>query len=139
MAKRIILATLAIFVAWSVLDYHHHNVILSSSYAATEQLWRPMEEMKIWLVYLVSLITALVFVLLYARLVDEKSLCKALELGILLGIAFGVGMGFGTYSVMPTTPGIALGWFLGSIVKMVVGGLLVGWIIREGPASPAES
>ena len=139
MAKRIILATLAIFVAWSVLDLVIHSVILSSSYEATDQLWRPMEEMKMWLIHLVSIISAFVFVLLYVRLVDDKSLCKAVELGILLGIAFGIGMGFGTYAVMPTTPGIALGWFLGTIVEMVVAGLLVGWIIREGPAPTTES
>ncbi len=42
-------------------------------------------------------------------------------------------MGLGTYSVMPIPAVLALGWFLGTIVETMVGGLLAGWIVK-GPA-----
>ena len=44
--KKVILAILAVFIAWSVMDFLIHGVILHASYAATASLWRPMSEMK---------------------------------------------------------------------------------------------
>jgi len=40
---RSVLAMVAIFFAWSVMDYIIHQIILSDAYAATANLWRSME------------------------------------------------------------------------------------------------
>ena len=42
MAKRIILAVVAVFIAWSILDFILHGLLLRSTYEATANLWRPM-------------------------------------------------------------------------------------------------
>ena len=44
-------AIIAIFVGWEILDFIIHSLILGSAYAAQPQLWRPMGEMKMWLIY----------------------------------------------------------------------------------------
>ena len=46
MKKQISLATLAVFITWSVMDYLIHGVLLSSIYQQTASLWRPMADMK---------------------------------------------------------------------------------------------
>src|SRR3990172_9553685 len=70
--KRIALAVLAVFVAWSVMDFLIHGVILSSSYEATASLWRPMDEMNMSAMYLSVLISAGAFTLIYSLLVAKK-------------------------------------------------------------------
>ena len=132
--KRIILAVIAIIVAWAAMDYVIHGVILSSAYEQTAELWRPMEEMKMGLMYLVMALVAISFVLIYARLISKKSLKKATLYGALFGIGYGVSMGYGSYSYMPITYGIAFTWFLGSFVEMTVAGLIVGAIIKDDTA-----
>ena len=47
-------------------------------------------------------------------------------------------MGFGSYSVMPIPESLAAAWFLGTVVKSAVGGLLIGGIVKEPPAAAAE-
>ena len=137
MTKRTILATLAVFVAWSVLDFIMHGVILSSSYEATANLWRPMEEMKMGLMYVVVLISALTFVSIFAYFFKERTLATGLKYGLLFGVGVGSGMGYGSYSVMPIPYEIALVWFHGTVVETAVGGILVGLIIpsQSLPAS----
>ena len=54
MAKKVVLAIVAVFVLCSVLDFFIHNVLLGSTYEATAELWRPMGEMKIGLMYVIS-------------------------------------------------------------------------------------
>jgi hypothetical protein len=129
--KRIVLAVLAVFVAWSAMDFVIHGLILASSYEATAQLWRPMNEMKLGVLYLAVLINALAFVCIYALLVAEKGIGSGVKYGLLFGLGTGFSMGFGTYSFMPIPLYMAVEWFVGTLVETLVGGLLVGSIVRK--------
>lgn len=131
MIKRIILAVLAVFVAWSVIDFEIHGVLLAKTYQDTAQLWRPMAEMKMGLMRLVVLISATVFVSLYAFFMSKKSVATAVKFGLLFGLGAGISMGYGTYSVQPIPYKIAITWFLGTTLEATVGGLLVGLIVKE--------
>lgn len=129
--KRTILAVLAVFVTWSVLDFVIHSVILGSTYAATPQLWRPLSEMKMGLMYFTVLVGAAAFVYLYARFITDKRVETAVLYGLVFGIGTGVPMGYGTYSVMPIPYVMAFVWFAGSVVEAVVAGLVTGLIIKK--------
>ena len=72
--KKIALSTIAVFAAWSVIDFIIHGMILSSSYAATASLWRPMAEMKMGVMYLAVFISAFAFVMIFAMIALIKSL-----------------------------------------------------------------
>lgn len=134
MTKRILLGTLAVFVAWSILDFVIHGLILTDAYAATAQLWRPMEEMKAGPMYLAVLVSSAVFVTIYGLFVSDKGLGRGLRFGLLFGVGAGVSMGLGSYAFMPISASIALGWFLGTVVEAAVAGLLAGVIVREPEA-----
>jgi len=141
MTKRIVLAIIAVFVAWQVLDSVLHRLLLASTYQATASLWRPMEEMKIGLMVVVGLVAAVCFVCLYAWLVRPKSWATGLSYGLIFGAGAGFSMGFGTYCVMPIPQSLAAAWCTGSIVEAAVAGLLVGWIVNEPTVAsqPAEA
>jgi hypothetical protein len=129
--KRIIVAVLAVFGCWSVLDFFIHGLILGSTYAATPQLWRPMAEMKMGLMHFTVLITAAAFVYIYARFVADKGTKTATLYGLIFGIGSGISMGYGTYSVMPIPYAMAFVWFTGSVVEFTIGGLVAGLIIKK--------
>jgi len=129
--KKTILSILAVFIAWSVMDYVIHGVILRSSYAATASLWRPMGEMKTSLMYFSVMIASITFVLIYSLLISRKGISTGLKYGALFGLSAGVSMGYGSYSVMPIPYHMAFTWCFGSVVEAMVGGLILGWIIRE--------
>ena len=131
MLQRILLATVAVFVAWEVLDFVIHGLILRDAYAASPGLWRPMADMKMGLMYIVGAIAAFCFAGVYGWLVRPKSLNAALKFGLLSGIGAGVSMGYGSYCVMPIPYAMAFTWFAGTVVQALVGGLLAGVIIRE--------
>ncbi len=128
---RILLAILAVFAAWSVLDFIMHGVLLAAAYKATAQLWRPMNQMKTVVLHVTTVITAIAFVIIYVRLISPKDIIRGLEYGLLFGIATGVSMGFGTYSVMPIPLYMGSVWLIGSIIQMALGGIIVGAIIKE--------
>jgi predicted cobalt transporter CbtA len=129
--KKVILAVIAVFVVWSVLDFVIHGLILRSAYASTASLWRPMNEMKTSVLYIAVLIAAITFVLIYSSFFSSKGISTGLKYGLLFGLGTGVSMGYGSYSVMPIPYHMALTWFLGSVVEASVGGIIVGSIIRK--------
>ena len=131
MGKRTILAVVAVFLAWSLLDVVIHQLILMGEYGATADLWRPPDEIMFGLIYLVTLISAGVFVSIYKLLICRKELGRAVQYGLLFGAAIGIGMGYGSFAVMPFTHTIALAWFLGTVVQGGVGGALMGLIVKE--------
>ncbi|MFH1068498.1 MAG: hypothetical protein V1794_02650 [Candidatus Glassbacteria bacterium] len=136
MFKKSIFAVVAVFVVWTALDYVIHQLILGPAYAATAQLWRPMEEIKMGLMTLVTLLAAIAFVAVYARLIGDKCLTKGLEYGFWFGFGAGVSMGYGMYSVTPISCFMASTWFIGSLVEALAAGLVTGLIVRQPNAAP---
>ena len=128
--KKFILAVVAVFVAWGILDMIIHGLILEPLYQQSAQLWRPEGEMMMGLMYIVSLLSSIFFVWIYYALIN-KSMKNALLYGLFYGLTTGISMGYGTYSFMPIPYLLALGWFLGTVVETVVAGALLGWIIKE--------
>ncbi len=130
MVKQIIWAVLVIFVAWLILDFLLHRLLLRSTYEATINLWRPMDQMNLPLVYFVMLVLIVSFVLIYGFLIEQKSLASGLKFGTLFGLAISISAGFGTYIHMPIPLLLAWSWFLGGWLKAIVAGAIVGGLIR---------
>lgn len=128
--KRILLATVAVFVAWAVMDFVLHGIILAPQYASSPTLFRPLNEMKMGLLYFSIFVSALAFAFVYGRFFGVKNLRTGSAYGLCLGIGYGIGMGYGTYSTMPIAYLLALGWFLGTVVEMTVAGLIVGAVLK---------
>ena len=132
MAKKTVLSILAVFVTWSVLDYIIHGLILGNAYQETAVLRRPMDDMKIGLMYGTVLVTAAAFVYIYSQFITQKGIGTAVQYGLVFGIGFGISMGYGSFSVMPIPSSMAFIWFLGSVVEATLGGLVAGAIIKNG-------
>ena len=130
MIKQSLLAIIAIFITWSILDFIIHGILLQSTYEATAELWRPMEEMKMSLMYVVTLLFAACFVTIYGLLVTQKSLASGIIFGVLFGLATGISMGFGSYSYMPIPLELAWSWFFGSLIQAIVAGVIVGVVVK---------
>ena len=131
MAKRTIWAVVAVFIAWAILDFILHGLLLRSTYEATANLWRPTEQMNMPLMYFVTLVLTVCFVLIYGLMVGQKSLASGIRFGALFGLATGISMGFGSYSYMPIPLTLAWSWFIGSWVEAITAGAIVGAIMKS--------
>jgi hypothetical protein len=131
MVKKVLLAGIAVFIVWEALDFIIHGMLLAPVYAAQPQLWRPQGEMKVGVLLVATLISALAFAAMYAYFVRPKALAAAVRFGLVWGVGVGVAMGYGTYAVLPIPYSMALTWFLGTVVQACVAGALVGLIVKE--------
>lgn len=136
--KKFILSVIAVFVVVAALDYFIHGILLADEYVANASLFRGKEEMKCGLIIGWYAMTALIFVLVYARFFAEKGLRTALPYGILTGVAFGYGIGYGIYAIMPISGKLAGWWFLSSLFELTAAGLALGFIYGGRVTETAE-
>jgi hypothetical protein len=130
MLKGIVLAIVAIFIAWSALDFIIHGMLLKETYEATAHLWRTIQDTNMMLMHAVTLAVAICFVLLYQRCVSEKSVAMGLKLGVLFGLAAGI-MSASAYVYMPISLMLAIDWFIVTLVQFVIAGWLVGLFVKS--------
>jgi hypothetical protein len=131
MLKQTIWSVIAVFILWSILDFLIHSILLQATYEETAHLWRPIDEMKMPLMSLVTLIYSICFVCIYSYLIDSKSLQSGLIYGVILGIGTGTSMGFGSYCYMPIPLSLAFSWFFANLVELSLAGLIVGLLIKK--------
>jgi len=129
--QKTLVATLAVFVAWLVLDFFMHGVLLRGAYASTPALWRPAGEAKMPLYILTLLVGAYCFCRIYDGWIRPRTPRTGLLYGTWFGIGTGIAMGYGTYAFQPVPYYMALTWFLGRTVEAVVAGMLVGALVRD--------
>jgi len=127
--KKFLFAVVSLFILLMITGYLIHGVILKDMYMNTMSLWRPLPEMKNWLINMTSLVHCTIFVLLYSMM-SKKSIGAGIKFGFLFGIAYGFGMGYGTYSTMPIPIYMAHAWFIGTVIETTLAGLVTGLIIK---------
>ena len=132
--KKVIYATIGIFVVWSIWDYLIHGVLLQDLYDQTKNLWRPMEEIRSnWWMYLISLTCAFIFSWLWCCNTgkDHKTIKGGAIFGTKIGLIFGLSMGFGMFAVMPIPLSLATAWFFSSLIAYILAGLIAASIIKD--------
>ena len=131
MNKRMLLATIAVFITWSILDFIIHGVLLQSTYEATASLWRPEEEIKFLFAYAITFASNIFFVCTYGHLVTEKSLASGIKFGVGIGLAAGILLGLGSYPYMPIPLMLAISWFVATLVQFIAAGAITGAIVKS--------
>jgi xanthine/uracil permease len=129
--KRLLLAGIAVFITWTLLDILAHRLLLEPLYESSPRIWRPFSEMNPVLIGAVTVLLIAVFLAAYKALVRPKSLVAGLCLGGLLGAALGASAGFGTYIHSPIPLTLAWGWFGLGTVKGLVAGVILSALIQE--------
>ena len=131
MFKQTLLATVAVFVLWSVIDFLVHGVLLHSAYQETMHLWRPEDQMHALLMSAMTLFFSFTLMFTYAHYVVPKSLATGLGFSAVLGIGVGTLTGLWSFAYMPIPLYLAAAWCLVNFVKIALAGLIAGRLIKE--------
>lgn len=134
--KRLIIASLVIFVLVNAIDYAVNTYILASIYESPElkKLWRPDMMSKMWIGYVFSLLTSLLFTYIFVKGYEAKGLLEGVRFGILIALFVVIPMSHSFYVVLPIPYSLALQWCIYGTIEMLVAGILVAAIYRPAAA-----
>ena len=132
--KSWIIATLAVAVAFYLMDALFHGMVMMNTYSATAQLWRPMDEMRqlMWVGILGYLAFSALFYLIFScGFTPGKSKAgQGLRYGLLIGLLFWGAHALMSYPYMPIPSHIYWAWFGIGMIEFAVLGLITGMIYK---------
>lgn len=140
-SKRFWLTCVVVWVVYQILSYLIHGMWLQGDYAATADLWRPMEEMesKRWIMFVTSAVFSVIFSYIFVKGREGKGWMEGVRFGALIGLFVSLPMAYDTYTVMPIPYDLALKWFLSGMVASIVLGVVAALVYKPEGTAPGMS
>jgi uncharacterized PurR-regulated membrane protein YhhQ (DUF165 family) len=131
--KRLIVASIAVFILFQVLDFIIHGVILRSTYETLKDVWRPDMMAKMWIMYIVSFIFSFLFVYVFTKGYEGRGIAEGIRYGILIGLLVNICV-FYQYVVYPVPFSLALQWFIYGMIEFILCGIVAALIYKPKEA-----
>jgi len=128
--KRFVLASVVVFVFAFLFDFLVHGVVLKGAYEQTADLWRPPEEAKMGFMLFSQLCFSFMAGFIFTRHFEGKGIGEGLRFGLYIGL-FLATLEIGKYGYMPVPLFLPMAWFVGSTLKGVGAGLLLGFTYKK--------
>jgi quinol-cytochrome oxidoreductase complex cytochrome b subunit len=139
--KRFLLASAAVYVVYQVLDFVVSKVFMKGANDSLQGLWRPDLMAKIWVMYAVGVVVAVLFTYIFVKGREGKGISEGVRYGIIMWLFVSVPMGATLWVFLPIDLTIFLQGLIYSLFEMLVIGILVAVIYKPlaPPKAPAQT
>lgn len=132
--KQWAIASIAVFVGMSILEYIQHGLIMSLWYMETPRYWRPEEDMRNlmgWM-YLGYAFYAVLFTLIYTKGYEGKpGVGEGIRYGLWMGLFVQLPRMFIMHAIYPYAAKILVGWLIYGVIESVILGAIVAMIYKK--------
>ncbi len=142
MSKKFWIAFVVIFVVWNILDWLVHGVLLSSAYQSEDmmKLMRPDMASKMWIFYVVTVITSFFFTLIFSKGYEGKGIGEGVRYGLYVGFLMATPMAYSSYAMYPMPYSVALQWFIYGMIHYIILGIVAALVYgKRGEAMKPAS
>lgn len=128
--KKFLLASLAVFVTFQILDYVTRNLLLVSVYESIQEVFRPEMMDKMWIMYLTGAIFSLLFVYIFTKGYEGKGIAEGAKYGLIIGLFVSLTGSYNQYVVYPLPYSLALKWFLYGTIELIIAGVVLALVYK---------
>ncbi len=128
--KRFFAAGLAAYVVVQAMDFIIDEVFMKSANESLKSLWRPNMMSRVWVMYMVGVLVALLFTYIFVKGREGKGIAEGVRYGIIIWLFANVPMSVSMWVMLPIPYIIVLRWMLFGLLEMLVAGILVAVIYK---------
>lgn len=128
--KRFFAAGLAAYVVVQAMDFIIDEVFMKSANESLKSLWRPNMMSRVWVMYMVGVLVALLFTYIFVKGREGKGIAEGVRYGIIIWLFVNVPMSVSMWVMLPIPYIIVLRWMLFGLLEMLVAGILVAVIYK---------
>ncbi len=128
--KRFLLAALAVFVSFQVLDYVIHMLILSPDYEAVASVWRADMMDIFWIMYITGAVMSLLFVYIFTKGYQGKGVMEGVRYGLVIGIFMMAIGAINQYVIYPIPFILAVKWLIFGTIEFIIAGIITALIYK---------
>lgn len=128
--KRILIATLVVFIVHEIVNFLVHGLILGPVYEAMTGTWRANMDQYMWIMYIGDLIFVFFFVYMFVKGYENKGLVEGFRYAVLVtGLVIVPGM-LAQFSAYNVTFTLTVYWIIFGFVQMVINGVMTALIYK---------
>lgn len=135
--KRFFAAAAAVFVAVQAMEFVISTFLMKSANESLQSLWRPDMMSRAWVMYLLSVLVALVFTYIFVKGREGKGIQEGVRFGIIIWLFFTVPMNHFMWVMLPIPYRIIFQWLLAGLLEMLVAGILAAVVYKPKEAAKA--
>ena len=128
--KKIIIASLVVFVTLQVLDFVIHGILLMSTYDSLQNVFRADMADKMWIMYLTGLIFSFLFVYIFSKGYEGKGIVEGAKYGLLIGLIVHLVGAYNQYAVYPLPYNLVMKWFVFGTIEVVIAGIVLSLVYK---------
>lgn len=134
--KRWLIGSLVVFVFFFFYEFLLHGVLMEAEYLKIAAIARPEADMlsHFYFIPIGELIMAFFFCLIFTKGYENKGIMEGVRYGLLVSIGFGMSSFLIQYAVYPYPFSMIIWWTVGSVVEMVLAGILISLIYKSKTA-----
>jgi uncharacterized PurR-regulated membrane protein YhhQ (DUF165 family) len=135
--KRFFMAGLVTYVVVQAMDFVVNEVFMKSANESLKSLWRPNMMSRMWLMYVVGVLVALLFTYIFVKGREGKGIAEGIRYGLVIWLFVSVPMNVSMWVLLPIPYIIILKWMLYGLLEMLIAGILVAAIYK--PLAPSKT
>ncbi len=128
--KKLVIASIAVFVTLQVLDYVIHNLLLGATYESIQAVFRPDMMDKMWIMLLMGLIFSFLFVYIFTKGYEGKGIIEGVKYGLIIGLVVSLVGSYNQYVVYPLPYSLVLKWFIFGTIELIAAGAVTALIYK---------
>lgn len=139
MSKRLWIGFVAVFVTTQIIEGILDFYLLGPIYNSYSHIWRPIMEMKLWMLPVIGMFFSFFFVFIFSKGYEGKNVAEGIRYGLYVALMVALPRAYGNYALMQIPYSLALQWFLfGSLEYVIAGAILSGVYRLRIDSSPAS-
>ena len=125
MSKRIWIGFVTVFLTTHIIEGLVHFILLGPTYSQYSHIWRPIAEVKLWILPVTGIFFSFFFVFMFAKGYEGKGLVEGVRYGLYVALLVVLPHAYGSYAMMQIPYSIALQWFLYGTSEYIIAGVLL--------------
>lgn len=133
--KRFFVAALVIFVVGQGMEFLINGVFMKTAIESLKSLWRPDIESKMWVMYIMNLLSWLLFTYIFIKGREGKGISEGVRFGIIIWLFAVVPMYHFLWVLLPIPYLFIFRSMLFGLLEILIAGILVAVIYKPVAAA----
>jgi len=130
MAKKLWTGFVAVFVTTQIIEGLLDFYLLDPVYESYSYIWRPVAEMKFWMLPVTGAFFSFFFVYIFSKGYEHKGIAEGIRYGFYVALMVALPKAYGSYALMQIPYSLALEWFLFGALEYVIAGAILSGVFR---------
>jgi hypothetical protein len=139
MNKKLWFGFVTVFVTTQVLEGLVNFFLLDPIYSSYSHIWRPISEMKLWMLPVTGMFFSFFFVFIFSKGYEGKGISEGVRYGLYVALMVALPNAYGTYAIMKIPYTLALQWFAYDTLEYVIAGAILSGVFSLRVDSPTAS